>query len=151
MSIPSWSDQLVYFEPLMKVSDKDPATIATLFELIDHGMTLIQLWEYILDTNNINSISDLKFWQITWKSSIIIIEMSFVLATSQLTTCFFSEDRNKEDVEDLFTEVFERLLKVTRVVKKLLDMGVSEKNELKSFEVVLRNLTNFLTKTMGMN
>ncbi|GET55949.1 hypothetical protein GLOIN_2v1665398 [Rhizophagus irregularis DAOM 181602=DAOM 197198] len=135
----------------MKVSDKDPATIATLFELIDHGMTLIQLWEYILDTNIINSISDLKFWQITWKSSIIIIEMSFVLATSQLTTCFFSEDRNKEDVEDLFTEVFERLLKVTRVVKKLLDMGVSEKNELKSFEVVLRNLTNFLTKTIGMN
>jgi hypothetical protein len=150
MSIPSWSDQLVYFEPLMKVSDKDPATIATLFELIDHGMTLIQLWEYILDTNNINSINDLKFWQITWKSSIIIIEMSFVLATSQLTTCFFSEDRNKEDVEDLFTEVFERLLKVTRVVKKLLVMGVSERNELKSFEVVLRNLTNFLTKTIGI-
>ncbi|RIA96309.1 nucleoporin subcomplex protein binding to Pom34-domain-containing protein [Glomus cerebriforme] len=150
MSIPSWSDQLVYFEPLMKVSDKDPATIATLFELIDHGMTLIQLWEYILDTNNINNINDLEFWQITWKSSIIIIEMSFVLATSQLTTYFFSEDRNKEDVEDLFTEIFERLLKVTRVVKKLLDMGVIYKSELKSFEVVLRNLQNFLTKTIGI-
>ncbi|CAG8445049.1 3578_t:CDS:2 [Funneliformis caledonium] len=153
MSIPSWSDQLVYLEPLMKVTDKDPATIATLFELIDHGMTLVQLWEYILDTNKFNNIDDLEFWQITWKSSIIIIEMSFVLATSQLTTCFFSEERNKEDIEDLFTEVFERLLKFTRVVRKLLGMGarvLSEESDLKSFEVVLRNLQNFLTKTIGI-
>ncbi|CAG8491373.1 9639_t:CDS:2 [Acaulospora morrowiae] len=149
MSIPIWSEHRVYFEPLMKVSDKEPSTVATLLELMEYGVNLLEIWENSVESRD--KIDDWQFWRITWSTTTTFIEMSFILAVSQLTSCFYSEPYKRKDVQDLMTEVSERVVKVQRLVKKLLNLGAkvkTEEIELKSLEVVLRGLQQFSTKTL---
>ncbi|RHZ46308.1 hypothetical protein Glove_627g46 [Diversispora epigaea] len=150
MSIPIWLEQRIYFEPLMKVSDKEPATIATLLELMEYGMTLLKLWENSL--NSKNTIDDWNFWRTTWKTTTTFIEMTFILAVSQLTSCLYYGSYKRKDIQDLMTEVNERIVNVQRLVKKLLgdnSRGKTEEPELRSLEVVLRGLQQFNSKMFG--
>ncbi|KAF0429033.1 nucleoporin subcomplex protein binding to Pom34-domain-containing protein [Gigaspora margarita] len=149
MSIPIWSEQRIYFEALIKGSDEEPATIATLLELMDYGLTLLELWELSLSSNKID---DWQFWRVTWKTTATFVEMTFVLATSQLTSSFYSEPHKRKDIQDLMTDVKSRMVNVQRVIKKLLDTGArveTEELELKSVDIVLRGLQQFISKALG--
>ncbi|CAG8529622.1 3105_t:CDS:2, partial [Racocetra fulgida] len=148
MSIPIWSEQCIYFEPLIKGSDDEPATIATLLELMDYGLTLLELWELSISSDQID---DWQFWRVTWKTTTTFIEMTFVLATSQLTSSFYSEPHKRKDIQDLMTDVKSRMVNVQRLIKKLLDTGArikTEEQELKSVEIVLRGLQQFISKAL---
>ncbi|CAJ0838563.1 14061_t:CDS:2 [Entrophospora sp. SA101] len=149
MSAPTSLKERVYFEPLMKISDNESPTIATLLEFMEYGLTLLELWE--ISANNSDKIDDQDFWKVTWKTNITFIEMTGFLTISQLTTTFFSEQHKRRDINGLLTEVNERIVKILRTLNKLLvmkDKVKAEESELTSLDIVLRGLQKFIPSNL---